>query len=287
MVLALSALYLHFEGLWWMQGAFYGIGAAVIAILARSAFKLVRLTVGKDWLLAAILAASAVVTAVTEDEVVWAFVLGGVVNLLVRAPPRLGAGTTPALAPWLDWLMTGLHGPASASTLWTLFWYFAQAGAFVFGSGLAVVPFLHQGTVNQFHWLDDRQFLDAVAVAMITPGPVVITAGFIGYLVAGPSGATLASMGVFLPPYLLVVILAPYYRRFAQNRRIKAFVQGVTAAAAGAIAGAAFILGRQAVKDVPAALIALTTLVLLLTVRKVPEPLVILAAGLVGLGLSG
>jgi chromate transporter len=286
MVLALAALYLHFGGLWWMQGAFYGVGAAVIAILARSAFKLIRLTVGKDWLLALILAASAVVTAATESEVVWAFVLGGVVNLLVRAPPRLGAGSAPALALWLDWLVTGFNGPSSASTLWTVFWYFAEAGAFVFGSGLAVVPFLHQGTVNQFHWLDDRQFLDAVAVAMLTPGPVVITAGFIGYLAAGPSGALLAALGVFLPPYLLVIVLAPHYRRFARDRRIKAFVQGVTAAAAGAIAGATFILGRQAVKDVPATFIALATLAVLRKVRKVPEPLVIVAAGLVGLALS-
>jgi chromate transporter len=121
---------------------------------------------------------------------------------------------------------------------------------------------------------------------MITPGPVVITAGFIGYLVAGPTGATLASAGVFLPPYLLVLLLAPHYRRFAQNRRIKVFVQGVTAAATGAIAGAAFLLGRQAIRDVPAALIALATLAVLLTVRKIPEPLVILAAGAAGLALA-
>jgi chromate transporter len=217
---------------------------------------------------------------------VWAFVLGGVVNLVVRAPPRLGRGTAAALGPGFTWLVSGLHGPASAATLGNVFWYFAEAGAFVFGSGLAVVPFLRQGAVERFGWLDERQFLDAVAVAMITPGPVVITAGFIGYLVAGPTGATLASAGVFLPPYLLVLLLAPHYRRFAQNRRIKVFVQGVTAAATGAIAGAAFLLGRQAVRDVPAALIALATLAALLTVRKVPEPLVILAAGAAGLALA-
>jgi chromate transporter len=140
--------------------------------------------------------------------------------------------------------------------------------------------------VERFGWLNERQFLDAVAVAMITPGPVVITAGFIGYLVAGPVGAVLASLGVFLPPYLLVLFLAPSYRRFAQNRQIRAFVQGVTAAATGAIAGASYILGRHAIKDVPAALIALTTLVLLLKVKKVPEPLVILTAGIVGVVLT-
>jgi chromate transporter len=168
-----------------------------------------------------------------------------------------------------------------------LLWFFAEAGAFVFGSGLAVVPFLRQGVVERFGWLDERQFLDAVAVAMITPGPVVITAGFIGYLVAGPAGASVAAVGVFLPPFLLVLLLAPYYRRFARNRQVKAFVRGVTAAAAGAIAGAAFILGRQAVADLPAALIALSALAVLLGFKKAPEPLVILAAGAIGVILAG
>jgi chromate transporter len=287
MVLTLAAFYLRFEGLVWMQGAFYGIGAAVIAILARSVVKLVRLAVGKDWLRWLTFVGSALVTAVTESEIVWVFLLGGILGLLLRAPPRLGKRATfISLTPSLAWLTTGLHGPATSSTLWTLLWYFAEAGAFVFGSGLAIVPFLHQGVVERYDWLNDRQFLDAVAVAMITPGPVVITAGFIGYLVAGPVGAMLTSLGVFLPPYLLVLLLAPYYRRFAQNRQVKAFVQGVTAAATGAIAGASYILGRHAIQDVPAALIALTTLALLLTTKKLPEPLVILTAGIVGVVLT-
>jgi chromate transporter len=287
MVLVLSALYVRFEGLSWMQGAFYGIGAAVIAILARSVVKLVRLAVSTDWLRWLIFTGATLVTAATESEVVWVFVAGGLVSLLVRAPPRWGGGSAlRSLSPDLAWLVSGLYGPATGGTLWNLLWYFAEAGAFVFGSGLAIVPFLHQGVVERFGWLSERQFLDAVAVAMITPGPVVITASFIGYLVAGPVGAMLASLGVFLPPFLLVLLLAPYYRRFAQNRQVRAFVQGVTAAATGAIAGASYILGRHAIKDVPAALIALTTLVLLLKVKKVPEPLVILTAGIVGVVLS-
>jgi chromate transporter len=161
--------------------------------------------------------------------------------------------------------------------------YFAEAGAFVFGSGLAIVPFLYGGVVGQFHWLTERQFLDAVAVAMITPGPVVITVAFIGYLVAGPIGATLAAIGVFLPCYFFVIIPAKYFRRYARDPRVKAFVDGVTAAATGAIAGAAFVLGRRAIIDVPTAAIGLATLLLLVYVRKIPEPLVILAAGVVGL----
>jgi chromate transporter len=287
MVLVLSAIYLQYGGLSWMQGAFYGIGAAVIAILARSAYKLLRGTVGKDWLLLSIFAASTLVTALTESEIVWVFLLGGLLALLIRAPPRLGARMPPRnLAPAMAWLVSGLQGPASEVTLWKLLWYFAEAGTFVFGSGLAIVPFLHRGVVEDFKWLDERQFLDAVAVAMITPGPVIITAGFIGYLVAGPVGATLASIGVFLPCYLFVVILAPYYRRFSQNPQIKAFVQGVTAAATGAIAGATYVLGKHAIVDPRTAAIGLVTLAVLLWTRKVPEPLLILAAGVIGIVLK-
>jgi chromate transporter len=176
---------------------------------------------------------------------------------------------------------------ANGATLARIGLYFAEAGAFVFGSGLAIVPFLHGGVVNQFHWLSERQFLDAVAVAMITPGPVVITVAFIGYLVAGPLGATAAALGVFLPSYLFVVIPAPYFRRIASNHRVKAFVDGVTAAATGAIAGAAFVLGRRALIDLPTIAIAAITFVLVTKVKKLPEPLVIAGAAVVGLVLKG
>jgi chromate transporter len=149
MVLALSALYLYYEELSWVQGAFYGIGAAVIAILARSAFKLSRLTLSRDLLLWGIFAVAAAVTALTESEVVWVFVLGGAVTLVVRAPPRFLRRQGPTgVASGFTWLVSGLHGSADASTLWTLLWYFTEAGAFVFGSGLAIVPFLHQGVVD-------------------------------------------------------------------------------------------------------------------------------------------
>src|SRR5437879_5115887 len=131
-------------------------------------------------------------------------------------------------------------------TLWHFWWYLAEAGAFVFGSGLAIVPFLHEGVVARFHWLTDQQFLDAVAVAMITPGPVVITVAFIGYLVAGPMGAIVAALGTFVPCYLFTIVPAPYFRRLSKNKSLRAFVDGVTAAATGAIAGAAFVLGRRA-----------------------------------------
>jgi chromate transporter len=284
MVLALSALYLHFGGLTWMQGAFYGIGAAVIAIIARSAVKLVRMTLARDWLLWAIFAVNAGVTAWTEQEIVWVFLSSGVLVLLLRALPR-GSGAAASFAP-VPWLLGGLGGVATLGTLGTVFLYFAAAGSFVFGSGLAIVPFLHGGVVDRYHWLTDRQFLDAVAVAMITPGPVVITVAFIGYLVAGPLGAAAAALGVFLPCYLFVIIPAPFYRRFAENKSLKAFVDGVTSAATGAIAGAAFVLGRRALVDVPTVLIFLVTLGVLTKVKKAPEPLLIVAAGVVGVVLK-
>jgi chromate transporter len=285
MVLAISALYLRFGGLPWMQGAFYGIGAAVIAIIGRSAYKLATSTLGKDRLLGALFVVSALITAWTESEIVWVFVVAGLVALFVKSPPGFLRTSTPALIPW-PWLMTGLHGPGQ-DQLFTLIWYFGEAGALVFGSGLAIVPFLHGGVVNDFHWLSEQQFLDAVAVAMITPGPVVITVAFVGYLVAGPLGAVAASIGVFLPCYLLVIIPAAYFRRWVGDPRVKAFVDGVTAAAAGAIAGAAFVLGRRAIYDLPTAGIALATLLVILKVRRAPEPLVILAAGIVGLAIRG
>ena len=186
-----------------------------------------------------------------------------------------------------SWYLAGIHGVASWPTVLQIAGYFGEAGVFVFGSGLAIVPFLRGGVVEHFHWLNDRQFLDAVAVAMITPGPVVITVAFIGYLVAGLGGALAASVGVFLPCYLFVVLLAPHYRRYADNRSVKAFVAGVTAAACGAISGAAFVLGRRAVIDLPTAAIFLAALVLLISVKKLPEPILIVAAGVVGLVLKG
>jgi chromate transporter len=282
MVLAISAFYLRYGGLTWMQGAFYGIGAAVIAIIARSAYKLVRMTLARDRLLWVLFAVSALVTAATESELVWVFILCGVAALTVKtmgqAPrPR----TALSLAPL--WLVTGLHGVAAPGLLLRVFTYFAEAGAFVFGSGLAIVPFLYGGVVGQFQWLTERQFLDAVAVAMITPGPVVITVAFIGYLVAGPVGGTLAALGVFLPCYLFVVIPAAYFRRSVNDPRVKAFVDGVTAAATGAIAGAAIVLGRRSLIDAPTVCIFLVTLLVLTYVKKVPEPLVIVAAGVIGL----
>jgi chromate transporter len=278
MVLALSALYVCFGELRWMQAVFYGIGAAVIGIIARSAFKLAKSTLKRDLLAWGIFAAAAVTTALTGREWVLLILAGGALAWFVKAAPWRRRPEASAFAPWL---LTGLKGVAPVSTLGALLWFFVKAGLFVFGSGLAIVPFLHGGVVDQMHWLTERQFLDAVAVAMITPGPVVITVAFIGYLVAGPLGACAAALGVFLPVYLMVVLAAPFFRKYGKHPGLKGFVLGVTAGATGAIAGAVFVLGRGAIRDLPTALIALGTLGLVWK-TKLPEPLLVLAAGLLG-----
>lgn len=284
-VLALAAAYVAYGGLAWMQGAFYGVGAAVIAIIARSVQKLAKLTLARDPWLWAVFAINGAITAVLETELVGVFLASGVVVYLVQRRPWR-TGTLPMLAPWSwDTLTSGLHGVATSTTVWKLGLYFAEAGTFVFGSGLAIVPFLHGGVVEGHGWLTEQQFLDAVAVAMITPGPVVITVAFIGFLVAGFAGAGAAALGVFLPSYLFVVIPAPYVHRISDHAGLRAFVAGVSAAAAGAIGGAAIVLGRRAIVDLPTAAIALATLVVLIRVKRVPEPLVIVAAGLVGFAL--
>ncbi len=281
MVVILASFYLRFGGLPWMQGVFYGVGAAVIAIIARSTVKLAKMTLAKDVQLWALFAVSALATAITESEIVWLFIGSGILTMLVRAPPRFGTRGALGLLP--PFLLTGAHGVASTGVLGQLAWFFTKAGAFVFGSGLAIVPFLYKGVVHDFQWLDERQFRDAVAVAMITPGPVVITAGFIGYLTAGLVGATIAAACTFIPPFFVVAFAARFMRRASTNPSLKAFVSGVTASAAGAIAGAVFILGKRALFDIPTVLIALTTFGMLANFKKLPEPAVIVAAGVLGL----
>jgi chromate transporter len=272
MTLAISWLYVRFGGLAWMQAAFYGVGAAVIGIIVLAAYKLAKLTMAKDRLQWVIFAVMAVVTAWTESEIVWLFLLCGVVAMVVHAPPAWLRRSAPAC----------LAVAATPELLAQILIFFAKAGAFVFGSGLAIVPFLYGGVVQEYGWLNDQQFLDAVAVAMLTPGPIVITVAFIGYLVASVPGAVAAAVGVFLPVYLFVVIPFPFFDRISANARVKAFVAGVTAAASGTIAGACFVLARRAIVDVPTLVIGLA--VLGITWRfKVPEPVLIAAGAAAGL----
>ena len=296
MVVGLGWAYVRFGGLPWMQAVFYGVGAAVIGIIAISAKKLTQKSIGKDKLLWAIYVVVLVVTVVTEIEEAWLFIGAGVLVWLLRAPPawmnrgnlsiaaleQTTAATT-TQAPAQTILANSYFGTLDPSVLTQIALFFTKAGAFVFGSGLAIVPFLYGGVVQEHHWLTDKQFVDAVAVAMITPGPVVITVGFIGYLIAGLSGARVAALATFIPCYLFTVIPAPYFKKYGKLPGVVAFVDGITAAAIGAITGSVIVLARRFVVDIATLIIALTVVVLLLKFKQLQEPVIIVAAAAAGL----
>jgi chromate transporter len=283
MVVALGWAYVRFGGLEWMQAVFYGVGAAVIGLIAMSAKKLTQKTIGTDRLLWAVYLLLMVATIVTESEVTWLFIASGIVVWLLRAPPKwIGKRVLGLAAIDQAIVATGLLGSLDLPLLSQIAIFFGKAGAFVFGSGLAIVPFLYGGVVTEHHWLTDKQFVDAVAVAMITPGPVVITVGFIGYLVAGFAGATTAAFATFIPCYLFTVIPAPYFKRYGKLPGIVAFVDGITAAAIGAITGSVVVLARRSVVDIPTAIMALATILLLWRFKKLQEPVIIAAAAAIG-----
>ena len=287
MVILLGIAYQAFGGLPWMQAIFYGISAAVIGIIVLSSYKLTIKSISKfeiqaiksNWLLWVFYITATILTAVTQREELLLFVTLGFIYMLVKAPPAWVK--KPKIASIFLLTTAGLSS-IDLGKLGELAWFFIKAGAFVFGSGLAIVPFLHSGVVNEHHWLTENQFVDAVAVAMITPGPVVITVGFIGYLVAGMTGATIAALGVFLPCYLFTVIPAPYFKKIAQNKSIKAFVDGITAGVIGALVGAVIVIALRTIVDIPTTLIAVGTVLTLLYVKKIQEPHMIGIAAVIG-----
>ena len=281
MVLGISYAYVQAGGLPWMQAVFYGIGAAVIGIIVVSSYKLTRKSLGKDWLLWGIFVVLAVTTFILEEENIWLILAAGVIVWVQRR--ALNSSTklnSLFLFPVLLQLTQSAWLDEKAAKIG---WFFFKAGAFVFGSGLAIVPFLYGGVVKDYQWLNEQQFLDAVAVAMITPGPVVITVGFIGYLVAGFPGACIAALATFLPCYLFTILPASYFKKYGKHPGIKAFIDGVTAAAVGAIAGAVCVLAKRQFTGLVPVVIALVVAFLLIRFKKLPEPVIILAAALAGL----
>jgi chromate transporter len=290
MVVILGYFYKLFGGLAWVQAIFYGVGAAVIGIIAVGSYKLTQKSVGQftwdslkeKWMLWSFFVIALATTIITKQEQVLLFLAAGILYMLIKAPFKIDKQNTVKSVVFLQVGFLSFE----TSTLQKIAIFFAKAGAFVFGSGLAIVPFLHAGVVEEYKWLSEKEFLDSVAVAMITPGPVVITVGFIGYLVAGFSGACVAALATFLPCYLFTVLPAPYFNKIAQNQSIKAFVDGITASVVGALVGAVFIIGKGSIFDIPTALIAIVTAVILFKFKKIQELYIILAVSIIGLLLK-
>lgn len=290
MVVLLGIVYKLYGGLAWIQAVFYGVGASVIGIIAMSSYKLTLKSVGKlnlqslkdNWLLWLFFAIAMATTFITKQEQVLLFIGAGLLYMFVQATPKwVNRNTISGFV----FLQIGFWD-YEFSTLQKIAIFFTKAGAFVFGSGLAIIPFLHTGVVTENNWLTEQQFLDAVAVAMITPGPVVMTVGFIGYLVAGFPGACVASLATFLPCYLFTVIPAPYFNKIAKNTSIKAFVDGITASVVGALVGAVFVIATQSILDIPTAIIAVLTVLALLYIKKIQEPYIILVSAVLGIILK-
>lgn len=282
-VLLLGYAYVLYGGLPWMQAVFYGIGAAVIGIIAMGTYKLTKKSLGKDWLLWIIFGVVAVVTFLLEKELIWLILAGGFIYWFYKMKPKFSSTNSFLFSIFFLQLTVS---SSQNDVLKQIGWFFFKAGAFVFGSGLAIVPFLYGGVVKEYQWLNEQQFLDAVAVAMITPGPVVITVAFIGYLIAGVPGACVAALATFLPCYLFTVLPAPYFKKWGKHPAVKAVVDGITAAAIGAIAGAVIVLGQRQVTDFISLGIAVATVLLLLKFKKLQEPIIIIAAALLGIAIK-
>ena len=279
-VAVLGALYVHFGGLSWMTAVFYGVSPAVIALILHSCYRLAKLGM-EDWLQWAIAAACFVVTVLLEAEVAILFIISGIVGILYYGSllrgRKLPPGALMALVP------LGINTkPADFDILGRLLGFFLKAGSLTFGSGLVIVPFLEKGLVQQTGWLNGREFLVAVAVGMISPGPVVITATFVGYLVAGFWGSLVSTIGIFLPSFLLILIVAPILVRHRANPNVEGFVKGAYAAAIGTILGACILLGKIAIGDWLTVLVGLGSLAVLFRF-KVSNPLLIAATAVIGL----
>jgi chromate transporter len=283
-VTVLGALYVHFGGLSAVKAIFYGVSPAVIALILHSCYRLTKLGM-KDWLEWVLAAAAFVITVAVRAEVALLFIGCGIVGVLYYGSlfrKRAASTTTTSLMAGLPLVAAGAAPGAAGATLGKLFTFFLKAGSLTFGSGLVIVPFLEKGLVQQTGWLNEREFLVAVAMGMISPGPVVITATFVGYLVAGFWGAVIATIGIFLPSFLLILIVAPILMRYRTNPNVQGFIKGAYAAAIGTILGACVLLGRIAIGDWLTALVALVSLVVLFR-WKVSNPLLVAVAAVIGL----
>ncbi len=280
-----ASLYVGYAATWQLRALFYGIAPVIVALIVKACWNLGRKTLKSDtwaWIIAATVA---VLTVVYRRELAIAFLVAGVVGIYLfgrtaeagRKAGRAGSAAAPAVLGW------GTIAAAAASPVMKLFVFFFKTGLLVFGSGLVIVPFLKAYVVDQYGWLSERQFLDSVAIGMISPGPVVITATFVGYLLQGIPGALAATVGIFTPPVLFTVIATPLLRRYRRNARLQGFIRGITAAVVGALVGTTVLVARSAIGDALTAGLAAVSLIVIVSWKRFPEPVLVLLAGGVGL----
>lgn len=270
-----------------LVGFVFVLPSFIMVVLLGIVYKLTLKSIGKfnlesfksKWLLWLFFFLAAIITFLTEQEQVLLFIAAGILYMIIKAPPKWWNGKTVNSIVLLQVAFWNYE----STTLTKIAVFFTKAGAFVFGSGLAIVPFLHSGVVVENQWLTEQQFLDAVAVAMITPGPVVITVGFIGYLVNGFLGALVAALATFLPCYLFTIAMAPSFKKIAQNKPVKAFVDGITAAVVGALVGSVIVIAKRSIIDIPTLLIAFSSIFALIYIKKIQEPYIILIAAILGI----
>ena len=289
-VLGSAAIYARFTGNWQLRGLFYGVGPVVVALILKACWNLGRKTLRKDvpaWIMA-VLACG--ITVVVQKELTALFLVAGALGIFVfgrggesHKDPAPGAPPTPARKPGGAALAIGAPAGLAAGMNTKLFLFFFKTGCLVFGSGLVIVPFLKAYVVDQYHWLGNRAFLDSVAVGMISPGPVVITATFVGYLVGGVAGALAATIGIFAPAVLFTLLATPLLLRYGQNPRLRGFIRGITVTVVGVLVGTTYLVARSAIGDWFTVAIAVFSLAVLLARKKLPDPLLVAAGAIAGL----
>ncbi len=275
-VVTIAAFYERFAGAGLVRGLFYGIGPVVVALILRASWNLGRKTLKRDYPAWAVAIVAGVVTIALRQELTWLFLAAGIVGIVAFAPrPKStsvgqAAPMTPKMRAFGAPVLLALAVPSSGLAP-ALFWFFLKTGFLVFGSGLVVVSFVKTYIVDQYHWVDNRTFVDAVAVGMISPGPVVITATFVGYAVDGFAGATAATVGIFLPSIVLTVLATPLLVRYGSHPRVAGFVRGVTVAVVGVLAGTTYLIGTPVVVDAFSAAVVIAVLAAPLVTTRVPD----------------
>jgi chromate transporter len=287
LVVGVAALYVKFGSTPQLRGIFYGVGPIVIAIVARSCWDLGRKTLGSQWPAYALAGIACAITIAVQQELIALFLAAGAVGIFLFYRPQ-PAGGGRSSAPPLNVLSvaTVLVSSYQSVALPKIFWFFFKTGLLVFGSGLVIVPFLKAYVVDQYHWLSNQAFLDAVAVGIVSPGPVVITATFVGFLNHGFSGALAATLGIFTPSLIFVMLGTPVLRRYRRNGRVQGFVRGITVAVVGVLLGTSYLVARSTVRDMLGLLLLIAALAILWSKWRVPEPLLVGAGAIVGLATT-